>query len=164
LVGWEDFIITNRLVSLAVLVMLAFVYLGTPVLAQDSAQLGDLLSKLSELTAQKGEDVDVPAAVANALGLTDGDQNWATRQVAAPDSRSGVFHGFAMHSGIEDVLFIGRHPDALHVFRSHRDGKLVAAGAYNILAREVTILDPATAQNELAAEVAFWSQYFASAK
>jgi hypothetical protein len=116
------------------------------------------LNKILQLIASKGEDGNVGAKVANALGMTAAGQPWADHKiaVASPDK---VIHGFTISRGSdEDVIIYARWPDGIHIFRAHRDGKLVAALSFNPQTRMITTRDAAAARQELDDEFTFWTR------
>jgi hypothetical protein len=158
----------NRLTSPAVLAMLLFTSIATPVGAQSSTLTPALLSKLLDLDIQKGSDQDIPAVLANALGLSDTDQNVPMRQVATPDveNPSTVLHGFAVPRGNDQdvVISVRRKGVSIHAFRLQRNGTLVRAAVYDFQTRQVTQRNPTEAQKELDSEFGYWARAFADDK
>ena len=156
---------TNRLTSFAVLAALIVMPLVTPAPAQSPSLTPDLLNKLLALTSAKGENVELPAALANPLELTTAGQNWKSRSVAFPDPRPGFHHAFSVSAGSnQDVVFTVRSMESIHCLRVQRSGEIVNAMIYILQTGQVTIIGHAEARKELDAEVAFWTYEFAVPK
>jgi hypothetical protein len=149
----------NRLISLAVLAMLAFAPIITPASAQNSALTPELLSRILDLNDTKGTDRDVPALVANGLGLSASGKAWPSRQVAVKDLITLVSHGVVVsRESDQDIIFNRRNSDNFHAFRTQRDGTLVTAVSYDLNTLRLTVLSRAEARQELDVEFAFWDR------
>ena len=157
--------ITNRLASLVVLVMLTFVSVAMPVSAQNSGLTPELLSKMLDLIARTGTDLDIPARVANPLGLSANDQGWPSRQIVYQETATGITHSMAIGRGNDkDIALNSRKPDNIDFYRIRRDGTLVMALIYDIQTRQFSERSGAEAQKTLDAEFAFWAGRFAKDK
>jgi hypothetical protein len=155
---------SNRLASLAFLAILIFVSLPAPLFAQSSPLTPDLLSKILSTIATFGVNRDIPAPLANPLGLSASGQNWPTRQIVTKDSGPVLLHSFAVDLGNQqDVAITARTSDSIHVFRARRDGKAVAAIIFDLTTHKITVRNPVEAQKELDAEFAYWADEFARA-
>jgi hypothetical protein len=122
----------------------------------------ELLAKMQRLLTHIGKDIDVNASLAARLGLTEGKQPWASRQIAGSvKSRPDCLHSFATSrdgSGL-DILLSRHTPTRLYIFRSHRDGTLVNGTAIAVDERtgQSTPLAPTEAQTRLNEEFLFWA-------
>jgi len=118
----------------------------------------EFISRMLTLLSLRGNDHETPARFANALGLTPPGVSWANRQVAAKGQATEFIHSFAVSRGSDtDLLLSVRRPDALLVFRAHRDGTLVSALSYDLKTKQIGPLDPKVARTDLADECAFWA-------
>jgi hypothetical protein len=157
--------ITNRLASLAVLVMLTLLSLAVPVSAQNSGLTPELLSKMLDLIGRAGTDLDIPARVANPLGLSATDQAWPSRQIGYHETASGITHSMAVGRGNDqDIAVNSRKPGNIDFYRIRRDGTLATALIYDIQTRQFTERNLDEAQKSLDAEFAFWAGLFAKDK
>jgi hypothetical protein len=124
-----------------------------------------LLSKMLDLIARMGTDLDIPARVANPLGLSATDKGWPSRQIVYQETASGITHSMAIGRGNDqDIAVNSRKADNIDFYRIRRDGTLVTALIYDIQTQQFTERNLAEAQKNLDAEFAFWAGRFAKDK
>lgn len=117
----------------------------------------EFISRMLTLMSLRGSDHEIPAPFANALGLTPAGESWLNRQVAAKGQATEFLHGFAVSRGSDtDLVLSVRNPDALLVFRAHREGALLGALRFDFKTKQITPLDPKLARTAFADECAFW--------
>jgi hypothetical protein len=144
----------TRLAAFAVLAMLVF----GPLSASASNLTPDLLHKILNKISTTGADKDVPAIIANALGLSAVGQPWPSRQIAATTTTSGISHGFSISRGSDqDALITVRDKDSIWVFRIHRDGTLVTTVLYDLNTNRLSAREPAETQRELDRQFTYWA-------
>ncbi len=80
---------TRCLSSLARLLVLALAIMVMPVAAQSQTLAPDVLSKMLDYIARVGNDREVPADIANRLGLSAAGQVWPSRQAGLKNTSSG---------------------------------------------------------------------------
>ena len=157
--------IASRLMSLAVLAVLTFVSLAGPVSAQGSALTPELLSKILDDINREGIDRDIPAPMANALGLSATGQGWASRQCVFQESKNKIIHALSIsRRNDQDIVVHLGSERFLHDYRILRDGTLLMATIYNIPTHQLTVRNRSEAQKELNTEFAFWAGTFAKDK
>ncbi len=156
----------RRLSSLASLVMLGFAIVTMPVAAQNATLTPELLSKMLDFIAREGVDRDVPASVANRMGLTAAGQSWPSRQMVFVETANGCTHSVSINRGSDEDILVNvillnvkgdRSNGKINTWRIRRDGKIVAALGYDIRTQQFTTLDRSDAQKKLEAELFFWS-------
>jgi hypothetical protein len=117
-----------------------------------------------DLIAGHGIDRDVPAQVANALGLSATDQGWPSHQVSSLDT-NGNHHALAVSRGIDqDIALSLLTPDGIPALRIHRDGTLVAELNIDYHTGQLTMRNRVDVRKELDAEFAYWTALFKSDK
>jgi len=150
---------TRCLSSLARFLILTFAIMITPVVAQDPTLAPDVLSKMLDLIARRGTDREVPADIADRLGLSEAGQVWPSRQAGLKETPSGLLHGvYAARGSGRDLLLTLTSPEMLYVYRIHRDGKLVTAVTADKRTRQFIERDQAETQKGLDAELVYWSR------
>jgi hypothetical protein len=118
----------------------------------------EFMIKMVQLIALKGDDRVIPAAFANALGLTATGQPWPTHQIGALRGSTDL-HSFAYNNGNDqDLLLTRKHQESVFAYRAHRDGKVVTALLWNKQTKQITMRDRVEAQAELDSEITFWAE------
>ena len=146
--------------SFARLLILAFAIMIAPVAAQTPALAPDVLTKMLDHIARVGNDREVPADVANRLGLSAGGQVWSSRQAGLKETSSGILHGVYASRGREKDLLLTlttSAKDRVDIYRIHRDGILVTAASLDLQKHQFIERDRAATQKGLDAELAFWT-------
>jgi hypothetical protein len=150
---------TRCLSSLGRLVILTFAMMITPVAAQKPALAPDVLSKMLDYIARVGNDREVPADIANRLGLSAAGQVWSSRQAGLKETSSGVLHGVYVSRGRDNDLLLtltGAAKEKVDIYRVRRDGILVKAVSLD-MKHQFIQRDRAETQKGLDAELAFWT-------
>jgi hypothetical protein len=157
--------IANRLISLAVLAMLAFAPIFNPVAAQNSTRTPELLTRMLDFIARKGTDRDVPALFANGMFLTSAGEAWPSRQLVREEIASGIIHSISISRGSnKDILLSKNTKERIDIYRIERDGILVVAGVYDLPKRDLNTRDTrdrAEVQKEVENELENWSAWLA---
>jgi hypothetical protein len=149
---------TRCLSSLARLLILTAAMMITPVAAQKPALAPDVLSKMLDYIARVGNDREVPADIANRLGLSAAGQVWPSRQAGLKETSSGLLHGVYASRGREkDLLLSLTSPEKVDLYRIRRDGILVATVTLDIKRQQMIERGNAETQKGLDAELAFWT-------
>ena len=151
---------TRCLSSLARLLILTFAIMVAPVAAQSPALTPDVLSKMLDLIARVGTDREVPADVANRLGLSAAGQVWPSRQAGLKETPSELLHGVYAARGREKDLLLtltSAGKDKVDVYRIRRDGTFVRAVSFDAKHQFIE-RDRAETQKGLDAELIFWSR------
>jgi hypothetical protein len=118
----------------------------------------DLMGKILKAIQLFGGDKNADAGIASALGLTAPGQTWPDRQLGSQLDNETAMHGFVISRGSEqDVMIYLSTGDTALIFRSTRDGKVVAALNRNKKTRQITMLNPREAQAALNTEIAYWA-------
>ena len=108
---------TRHFSSLAGLLILTFAIMIMPVAAQNPTLAPDVLSKMLDLIARVGTGREVPADIANRLGLSTAGQVWLSRQAGLKETPSGLLHGVHAARGREkDLLLTLTSPEMLYVY------------------------------------------------
>jgi hypothetical protein len=119
-----------------------------------------LLSKMLPYIASNGADRELPASIANPLGLSASGATWPYRSIGVNDSDAQHVHGFAVGRGSDpDIVLSQRLPDSLHVFRANREGKVVTAMFVSLPSKQIKMLAPAEAQPEFDSNWDYWCGY-----
>jgi hypothetical protein len=157
--------IANRLISLAVVAMLAFAPIFNPVAAQNSTLTPELLARMLDFIARKGTDRDVPAIFANGMFLTLAGQAWPSRQLVREEITGGIIHSISISRGSnKDILLSKNTKERIDIYRIERDGILVVAGVYDLPTRDFNTRgtrDRAEVQKEVDDELENWSAWLA---
>lgn len=147
---------TRCMSSLTRLLILTFAIMIAPVAAQNRTLAPDVLSKMLDYIAKVGIDREVPADIANRLGLSDTGKVWPSRQAGA--QISGRLHGvYASRGGDKDLLLTLTTDKQVDVYRIRRDGILVAAVTLDLPKHQMVEHNRAETQKGLEAELVFWS-------
>jgi hypothetical protein len=150
----------RRLSSLARLLILTFAIMIMPVAAQKPTLAPNVLSKMLDYIARVGNDREVPADIANRLGLSAAGQVWPSRQAGLKETSSGVLHGVYASRGREKDLLLtltSGSKEKVDIYRIRRDGILAAAVSLDMQKHQFIERDRADAQKGLDAELAFWT-------
>ncbi len=118
--------------------------------------------KVLDLIAQFGMDRELPAMLANPLGLSATGQTWPYRQVRStlePGKQSGPAHWFTINSGSQpDLMLVSLAGNTVLMFRTNRDGQLMSAISYDRDTKRVSTRTHAEAQPDLYAELSYWAR------
>ena len=153
----------TRLSSLAGLVILIFATLIAPVSAQSTTLTPALLSKMLDQIAKEGNDREVPASLANPLGLSPAGKAWPSRESGARNTATKILHAvYAGRGGDENMMLTVGAKEGVHVFRIRRDGTLLGARLFDLQTRQSAELGRVEAQKELEAELVFWRNFLDS--
>jgi len=150
----------TRWLSLIRPLILTFAIMITPVAAQNPTLAPDVLSKMLDLIARRGTDREVPADVANRLGLSAAGQVWPSRQAGLKDTSSGLLHGVYASRGREKDLLLtltSASKDNVDVYRIRRDGTFVTTVSFDPATHQFIERDRAETQKGLDAELIYWS-------
>ena len=151
---------TRCLSSLARLLILTFAIMIMPAVAQKPALGPDVLSKMLDYIARVGNDREVPADIANRLGLSAAGQVWSSRQAGLKETSSGILHGVYAARGRENDLLLTlttASKDRVDIYRVRRDGILVAAASLDLQKHQFIEHSRAETQKGLDAELVFWA-------
>jgi hypothetical protein len=151
---------TRCLSSLARLLILAFAIMMMPVAAQNPTLAPEVVSKMLDYIARGGNDREVPADVANRLGLSAAGEVWRSRQAGLKETSSGLLHGVYVSRGRDTDLLLtltSAGKEKVDAYRIRRDGKFVAAISLDLPRHQFIERDPAETQKGLDAELAYWS-------
>ena len=152
---------TRCLSSLARLLILAFAVMIVPVAAQKPTLAPAVLSKMLDYIARVGNDREVPADIANRLGLSAAGQVWPSRQAGLKNTSSGLLHGVYAARGREMDLLLtltSAGKEKVDIYRIHRDGVLVKAASLDLQKHQFIERDRAETQKGLEAELVFWTE------
>ncbi len=157
--------ISTHTIAFAALLMLALPALPSlnaqaPATTQvsGSALTAELMAKMLQLIERRGTDHEMGARLASFLELSAGGQVWLYRSVTAPGTQDKMQHGFFVSRGSDQDIVIGRRSDRdAHLFRAHRDGKVVLALSVDIKTNEILMRPPFDAQAEFESEVKLWA-------
>ena len=116
-----------------------------------------VLFGLLPYVASSGTDRDLPAKIANPLGLAPAGATWQYRIVVIQGSGPQDLYGFGVNRGSDqDILLTHSDATGVHVFRAGRDGKVVAALNYVRSTGQVTVRNLAEAQADFVIIWKFW--------
>jgi hypothetical protein len=119
-----------------------------------------LLARMLKLTSPGGASSELPAAIAQALGLGADGKAWPDRQYAVEATSTGAVHAIAVGRGEDpDVVISVRGPAAISIFRVTLTGKLVAAVNFFPETKLTTPMPLAQARDALWQERAFWAAH-----
>jgi hypothetical protein len=122
----------------------------------------ELMQKMRQLLAAKGQDGELLARFANASGLTATGQPWLKRTIYADNGSNPATtkHGFAIGRGADQGAVLDKTSpgsDIHYAYHVEPDGALLGALAYNRKTGEITMRNSAEAQTDLEVEFAFWA-------
>jgi hypothetical protein len=122
-----------------------------------------LMARMETILTRQGKDWDVPPDISTRLGLTEGNQAWASRQIAGLlKTQSAELHSFSVsRDELQPDLLLGlRTPTQFYLFRSRRDGTLIEGHALVIdeaTGQGISLADE-QAQPILNQEFLFWAK------
>lgn len=118
----------------------------------------ELRQKILKLIEKRGDDGEIPARFANALGVSSTGKPWPNHHANAIDTnKPDTVHIFSVSRiNDQDVVLTKRFPDGLNAYRVNQDGKVVTALSYKLQTKELTMRIPVEAQSDLDVEIVFW--------
>jgi hypothetical protein len=117
------------------------------------------MAKLLALMADKGIDRELPAPLANALGLGAAGQPWLGRSLSIGEVNTDL-RGFAVSRGADQdiVVSLSIPGKSLSCYRAHRDGTVTTAIVADLTTLSIATRDRAEAQKSFNGEIAVWAK------